>query len=239
MRYHLKKGWVGGLCTTIWGEMAWPISIRDPTEPSTIGTWRPPGSLPRFLRQFGKCPNVDEWLPGDVVLMSALKQGRMSRYIVKCQDRGGWEEADARWHHTAVYIGNCEVCEATVRGVKVSSLYDRYLTTHLLRVRRDPNVEMDKRGQSAIQSLRRLGKGYGFGTAMGVWSYSIYGFWKDRKSFIILPGKTVICSSLFAEAYSRATLKAMGNTDHSIPTPAFLSHTDLLQDIPLCWRSIQ
>ena len=63
---------------------------------------------------------------------------------------------------------------------------------------------------------------------MAVWWQSLYGFWKDKKGFILLPGKTVICSSLFAEAYSSTTLRTMGNTDHSIPsTPAFLSHTDL------------
>lgn len=213
-------------------------SVLDPGTDSTVGTWRPPGSLPPFLRDFGRFPNVDEWLPGDLVLLSALKQGRMSKYIVDRQKRGGWPEVDARWHHAAVYIGHYEVCEATVTGVKVSSLYERYVTTHLLRVRRDPDLCTEERYQIALQSLRRLSKGYGFRQAMAVWWQSIYGFWKDEKRFIVLPGKTVICSSLFAEAYSKITLRTMGNTDRSIPTPAFLSNTDLLNDVETTWRSI-
>ncbi len=129
-------------------------------------------------------------------------------------------------------------CEATVGRVKVSSLYDQYVRTHLMRVRRAEGLETEKRWAIAVRSLTRLGRRYGFGKAMAVWWQSIYGFWKDERGFVLLPGKTVICSSLFAEAYSKVTLRTMGNTDHSIPTPAFLSHTDLLKDAHTTWRSI-
>ena len=75
----------------------------------------------------------------------------MSQYIVDCQIRGGWDECDAQWHHAAVYIGGYELCEATVNRVKVSSLYDHYVTTHLMRVRRDPRFDTDERWRIAVR----------------------------------------------------------------------------------------
>lgn len=137
-----------------------------------------------------------------------------------------------------MYIGDYTLCEATVNRVKQSSLYDHYVKTHLMRVRRDPRLSTEERWQVTVHSLKRLGKRYGFGKAMVVWWQSFYGFWKGNKGFIFLPGKTVVCSSLFAEAYSSATSRTMGNTDHNIPTPAFLSHTNFLQDIQTTWRCI-
>lgn len=74
-------------------------SVLDPRTTYSIGSWRPPESLPLSLRAFGRFPNVDEWLPGDLVLLSALDRGRISQYIVNCQVQGGFAEVDARWHH--------------------------------------------------------------------------------------------------------------------------------------------
>ena len=90
-----------------------PRRTEDITE-----EWIPPGPIPGKVRQFGFYPNVDDWLPGDLILVSNIQPNWTHHVIERVQKLGGYSENDARWHHAAVYLGsNGEICEADVGGV--------------------------------------------------------------------------------------------------------------------------
>lgn len=75
--------------------------VLDPADTSTVGTWKAPVAIPPRLRAFGRFPDITQCRPGDLLLVSAVEKGFVSRQIVKAQKRGGYAEDDARWHHAA------------------------------------------------------------------------------------------------------------------------------------------
>jgi len=212
-----------------------PRRTEDITE-----EWIPPGPIPGKVRQFGFYPNVDDWLPGDLILVSNIQPNWTHHVIERVQRLGGYSENDARWHHAAVYLGsNGEICEADVGGVIHSSI-NRYNTgRHLIRVRRDPDIESDKRWRIAIRSLTKLKQGYAYGYLIHLLFLARSGFDKLNFKFNELPKKTKICSQLYKDAYTPITNKMLENPQSGEITPAFLSFTRQLQDVSVTWKKIQ
>lgn len=50
--------------------------------------------------------------------------------------------------------------------------------------------------------------------------------------------RAVICSMLYADAYSLVTQRVLGNTAGEVATPALLSNTTRLRDVPCNWQVI-
>jgi hypothetical protein len=215
------------------------LLVLDPAVQSTIGFWTPPGPVPKQLRSFGRVPNIDQWLPGDLILVSAARPAFSSRGIIQAQEEGGFAPEHARWHHAAVYVGDLRICEATVlRGVVTEFLY-RYIGSHLLRVRRPPGLKPDQHWQIAVNALFRLGQNYSAGTILKMFWRSRRGFWNPSGRLSPpISTQATICSQLYADAYSLTTRQALGNTAGETPSPAFLSSTPQLQDVALGWYSI-
>src|SRR5438270_1882627 len=112
--------------------MAQKFLDPDPTKIVAVGNWNPSGPVPPHIRKFKHFPNIDDWLPGDLLLISAIKPGWVSKRIIQAQIRGGYVAEDARWHHAAVYLGEANVCEALGRGVQLNPIF-KYVGTHFLR----------------------------------------------------------------------------------------------------------
>lgn len=220
--------------------------VLDPEDATTTGKWIPPGPIPRSLRQFGRFPDVSKWLPGDLVLFSAIHPDWISRSIIRGQERGGYAQEDARWHHVAVYLGDgISICEAVLTGVRYAPIY-RYIGNHLLRVRRDPNLSSDQRWQIAMQSLTRLSSPYGFRSILSLARQSWRGFWRPTGDLPRLGMRAVICSQLFSDSYSMVTghllVMVTGHLLVKTPAgpvkPADLSLTPQLADVATTWLRI-
>ena len=73
------------------------------------------------VRRFGYVPDFENWLPGDLLLFSTSRPTFSQRKIVETQLKLNYANADARWHHAAVYIGDRYLCEARSGGVRFES----------------------------------------------------------------------------------------------------------------------
>lgn len=209
----------------------------DPSETSTNGSWKPLGPIPKTVRDFGKFPNIDQWQPGDLILVSAIEPNFISRRIIRAQENGGFSSEDARWHHAAVYIGEARICEATGTGVKVNLLYP-YIGSHLIRVRRDQRLTPSDGWRIAINALFRLREKYSFWTILKIAFQARRGFWNESVWPNFSSSRAIICSKLYADAYTFTTMRTLQNAAGETPIPAFLSNTTLLQDVDIAWYSI-
>jgi len=214
-----------------------PQIVLDPADKTTVGTWKAPGAIPPQLRSFGRFPDVTKWRAGDLLLVSAVKPPFSSQQIIKAQERGGYAEEDARWHHAAIYVGRSNVCEALTRGVTHGPIY-KYVGSHLLRVRRDPLLTPDDGWQLAMEAMTNLRTSYSFGAIASLARKARRGFWTRPSKPSPLPDRAVICSKLFADAYSITTERVMGNSVAEEVTPAHLSATNKLIDVPMYWAQI-
>lgn len=214
-----------------------PQVVLDPADKTTVGTWKAPGAIPPQLRQFGKFPDITKWRAGDLLLVSAVEPPVFSRQIIKVQQHGGYAEEDARWHHAAIYVGKTNVCEALTTGVAHGSIY-KYVGSYLLRVRRDPLLTPDEGWQIAMEAMTNLRTSYSFPTIASLARKARRGFWRRPSKRSVLPDRAIICSKLFADAYSITTERIMGNSVAEEVTPAYLSATDKLIDVPMYWTQL-
>lgn len=209
----------------------------DPADPRSTGIWEPSGPIPQSLRAFGRFPDTNTWQPGDLVLFSAVKPSLLTNRIVTMQSRGGYDSEDARWHHAAIYVWGDIICEAGAAGVSCMPMYD-HIGHSLLRVRRDPDVDREQGYQIAITAMARLGEKYGYKRLWDLKGVAKRGFWKLARSLNHNRNNTLVCSELFSDAYSVVTGKVLWNTSGQEVTPAFLSHTSRLLDVPFHWLRI-
>jgi|ERR1043165_502404 hypothetical protein len=211
-----------------------PQIVLDPADITTTGTWKSPSVIPRRIRNFGRFPNVDDWQPGDLILFSAIKPGFMSRQIIEAQKRADYHEDDARWHHAAIFAGRTHICEAVPAGVTHREIYD-YVSTHLIRVRRAPDLTRDQGWQLLVHAMVHIGKRYSFTSAakLGVMSFRRFGARTDTRP----PKGMMVCSQLFVDAYSMLTGEVLWEPQ-AVETPAFLSATPKLRDVSTHWCEI-
>ncbi len=67
-----------------------PQIFLDPTtvvQGVRLVEWTPDYPIPKHLRDWGYCPNYQEWLPGDLVLVSALEPGFIAQAIRAVQGK--------------------------------------------------------------------------------------------------------------------------------------------------------
>lgn len=209
--------------------------ILDPSDQTTVGPWQAPPRIPPNVRAFGRFPDVDAWEPGDVILVSALKPQMLSRRIIRAQEQLGFAAEHARWHHAAIYAGNANICEAVVlRGVRQTPLYD-YIGTHRLRIRRAAALPLKARTDILINAMGHIGEGYSLPAALMLGWRAMQPWSQLSFAEKLYLHNGMICSQLFANAYTYTTLLVL---DPEAVTPATLSHTTALVDVPTAWRAV-
>jgi len=207
------------------------------TEPMPGAAWIPSGPIPKALREFGKFPNLDQWRPADLLLVASIAPDTSVRQIVSAQARGGYAPEDARWQHAAVYIGEGYVVEATLGGVRYAPIYP-YLGGYCLRLRRPLHLSEEERWRIAIQASVRCNERYALQSILRLFRLSFGGYWTRQREFAIAYAKSVICSQLYADAYSRVTGRLVTPPVAGIPTPAALSASTAFEDVDLSWAVI-
>jgi hypothetical protein len=214
-----------------------PQHYLDPEDRTFTGVCARTGPMAPHVRRFGRYPDLSALVPGDLVLVSAIAPGYLSRRIIAAQEHGGFAGEDARWHHAAVYVGNGRICEAMPGGVQARSI-DRYIGTHRIRIRRDPHLRPMQGYEIAMQALSRMRWYYSVWTLVRMALQSWRGFYDDPVGLRFASSRAVICSMLYADAYSVVTQRVLGNAAGATPTPAFLSATPVLEDVVCQWRAL-
>jgi hypothetical protein len=64
------------------------------------------------------------------------------------------------------------------------------------------------------------------------------GFWSQGVK-ASLSASALVCSTLYADAYTRQTRRTLGEQNNGICTPAYLSQSSEFEDINLGWLEIQ
>jgi hypothetical protein len=214
-----------------------PQSLLDPSDKTVTGRWiEPDGVIPSRVRKLGLFPSTDLWQPGDLLLFGSKHPSLPSKACIRAQSRAGYADDHARWHHAAVYIGRNAVCEARALGVQWRLIYP-YIGGHLIRVRRGVSVPPDKGWEIAVEALKMRGTLYNYFELVRLGLRSFSGWWRPKQVSFIRP-KAVICSMLFAGSYTKIVKTYLGPEGGEATTPAFLSYTDHLRDVPSCWRTI-
>lgn len=219
--------------------MSAPQKVLLPTDNIADGAeWSPSGPIPSSLRTFGKYPNVDEWLPGDLLLVFSTDPVFTTREIVATQERLGFSKEDARWQHAAVHLGDGYVMEATLPGIRYVPIYE-YLGAHGLRLRRPIDLTDKQRWEIAIQAAVRANQRYAIRNVLQIYKDSRIKLWRPRS--LITPfarTKSAICSQLYSDAFSFVTSKLLTRTVAEVITPAALSASIHFEDVDLKWSLI-
>lgn len=189
------------------------------------------------LREFAKYPNVQDWKPGDLLLVSSIVPDLAAKQIIEAQVRGGFIPDDARWQHAAVYLGDGYVIEATLHGVQYVPIFP-YLGNHRLRLRRPLGLSDEDRWRIAIQAAVRANERYGVRSIFRLYLQSFRGLWRTKVSALKAQSRSIICSQLYSDSYSTITGRLLTRTIAVTITPAALSQSDAFEDVPLFWMTI-
>ncbi len=211
-----------------------PVNFDRESCPSWV-----PHTLHKNVREFGFYPDIGALRPGDLILVRNLKGNLSHRVIEAVQKNLGYHERDYQWHHAAVYLGiEGSICEADLDGVRYGSM-DRYSTgNHFIRVRRPLGLSDDQRWQIALKSLIELNKGYSFGHLWELLKLSRYKIGRIPATRLKPPESAKICSQLYADAFAKVTLELLSSRDNGEITPACLSRSEKLEDVPINWVRI-
>jgi hypothetical protein len=185
------------------------------------------------MRSFGKFPNIQDWKPGDVLLVSSVEPDWITRKIISIQQKF-YAPDHARWQHAAIYMGNGFVAEATTRGVRYESIH-KYVGHYLLSVRRFPKLEPDQRWLIAIEAGVRLRAAYGFRDILTIYRRSFPGLARQIQPNIVLQANSVICSQLCYDAHMGVEKIIVPSATKRPIVPAALSLTSYLEDVPTYW----
>lgn len=220
-----------------------------PTNPSSCrgGKWSRRGAIPESVRKFGWIFDTSLLEPADLILVRETKTDRVGRAIVGAQLRGGYHCNDARWTHAAMYVGDgITLCEATFSlnpfekgGVILTPVWE-YCGSHIVRVRRPKELKTSNdRWLVAISALTNLNKAYDFGYILNLAfrAQRGEGFWANDTRCHLKPS-ALVCSTLYADAYTRHTRKVLGEKENGHCTPAYLSQCDQFVDVGVNWLEI-
>jgi hypothetical protein len=211
-----------------------PKSVKDS---DNLNTWEPEYPIPNAVREWGYCPNFNDWLPGDLILVSAIKPNFIVKAIWSIQKKGGYSYDDARWEHAAVYIGSGALCEASTKGVRIRTIFD-YTGSHLIRIRRNSSLTNDQRWEIAVNALKQNNYKYNYFSIIDILWKAKIGFWNGQGKAISFPKRAVICSELYADAHVKVCSVALGNLRSGEITPASLSMDKALTDVQTNWLKI-
>ena len=211
--------------------------MLDPATPATSGcVWTPTAELHAKVRAFGKYPNIADWLPGDILLVSATDPDWIARIIINIQTQQ-YGAVHGRWQHAAIYMGNGFVAEATTHGVTYSPI-EKYVGEYFLNVRRNPALTADQRWLVAIEAGVRLRTAYGFSDILSIYRSSFPMLRRQLRPKVMVQANAVICSQLCQEAHATVTSQLLVPFASSPAVPAALDQTTKLVDVALYWCSI-
>lgn len=211
----------------------------DPAQTAEAGTHPdPPSELPPRVRKFGFIPSLELLRAGDLLLVSAVDKPWVSRAIVTVQKQAGFDDETARWHHSAVYLGNGLVCEALLTGAKALPIHKYVAGTHCLKFRRAGYLSDLDSCKLALEAALKLKYRYNFASILQLYFQAKNGWKTGNSAPRKLSSRATICSQLFADAYGVVSKNTLDSTAVLGVSPAHLAVNRTLSDIPMRWLSI-
>lgn len=216
-----------------------PQAVLNPEEIGDFTTGkRVSAQLPRHVRELGFIPDFDLWKPGDLLLFSATHPNFAQRQIKQAQERLGYGDEDAKWHHAAVYVGDGYMCEARPGGVRYHPVVDN-VRDYLIRARRDEELTLEEAFRVAIRALMRLNIYYSYTSLVAAFLRS----WTLDDHRVLSPHyratrSAVICSQLFHDSYMEVTYRTLVENHKQEMVPAGLSACSGLSDIDSSWTKL-
>jgi hypothetical protein len=214
-----------------------PQLIIDPEQHGNPTGRAPVSIFPPSVRNFGFVPDVRLCEPGDLILSFRRNSGFVDKQIKKTQRSIGFSEEDARWTHAAVFLYEDHIVEAVpFAGVVTRSLY-LGIPESVLLVRRYPGLSPDQKYKIALSALRSLGSRYdgmkvlraGLGARLGGW----------QRPWFQSERRITICSKVYHDAHVEIHRQMLeGCALNDLITPAHLSATTSLQDVPVPWLAV-
>lgn len=212
----------------------------DPGETSRAEPHPDPPSeqLPETVRKFGFVPSLDQLRPGDVLLVSALKKPPVSLAIERIQLKAGFDPLHAQWHHAAVYVGNSQVCEAQLSGVRVTSIFKYAAGSHRLCFRRPFRLSELDSCKLALEAALKLNYGYSWPSVLQLLVQAGNGWTGNSERPRKVSERATICSQLYADAYGLVSASTLEPRAQLGVSPAHLSLNQELADVPMRWLSL-
>ena len=175
------------------------------------------------------------WLPGDLLLFSAVEKNPAQRKVVAAQRKLNYAQVHSQWHHAAVYIGERYICEARPGGTRYHPI-DDLVVGHRIRVRRGAKISTDEGYRVAIHAMMRLRMPYDYRSLIWSWIQTFPGR-RDLTQPIggTYPQQAVNCAKLFHDAYWEATNRTLVQRADSGVVPAELSSCSGLSDVQSRW----
>lgn len=170
---------------------------------------------------------------GDLLLLRMMTPGRIQNGIIRGQSKV-WPINDSQWTHAAIIKPYYEIMEMTMSGIKLRPLWFYDPNRWVLRIRR-----LKARGPSQRATILH----WAFENSLLYKTYDFLGIWRLKR--IKLPNdlfkptkpliKGCICSAFFARSVAPLGIDLGQGIDYRLVTPAQLSHSNLLDDVPLSW----
>lgn len=184
-----------------------------------------------------KYPDVEQMQPGDVLLFAPKRPTWQDRVIMKAQEARGWGREHAAWTHAAIFVRGATLVEANYPRVRVCALWPR-VPDHRIRVRRATGRNDPKTFgyRLALEMTTRLGESYDGGV---LWRIPLYAALRRGRGAHQSSAGRVFCSQIIADSF--AALRE--GPIHDVPdldtfsqtSPAHLSDSKVLQDVPIRW----
>ncbi len=171
------------------------------------------------------------------MLVASRRVSFFGRLVEKFQLTGGFAAGDACWTHVAVYIGQAVVVEAMPwHGVRTNSIYN-FVPKRLILVRRDPNLDNEKRYRIAIQAATRLKRGYSLLRLPSMAAGAAAGFWNPDTA--VRMTRVLVCSTLYSDSYVAVLQNLLYPDRISNLWPSHISATPLLTDVEVPWIAVR
>lgn len=189
--------------------------------------------IPALVRKYGFALDPSMLEPGDLILVSSKKPNVVGK-IIRYHQGKLFDEEHAKWQHAAVSGGRFEICEATATGVKACEYWGYMTGKYDIKVRRLKNADRSTRNKLAFFAATNVRSSYGYLNALNM--RAVFGS-ADAWQRPLLKSKGVICSQLYFESCMRVGY-LLANIPPENASPAHLSMTNLMDDIPLKWAKV-
>jgi hypothetical protein len=190
------------------------------------------------IRQRGFLPHEADMRAGDLVLVAPRRPAWHQKRIVEVQ-AGSYDVASAAYTHAAVYLGDFQICEAVLNGVRVHSILD-YLVEYRLLVRRLATVDDHTGYRIAIRAIQRLRRRYSLALIVQIAWQAFRGLHRGRLPGLMdrfAAGVPTICSALCVESIAEAT-QLIVKIQNGVPLPADLAATSKMVDVNVRWQRL-
>ncbi|MEO0498544.1 MAG: hypothetical protein AAF141_14455 [Pseudomonadota bacterium] len=189
--------------------------------------------IPARVRANGWALDPGMLEPGDLILVSSKKPNIVGR-VIRYHQGKLFEPEHSKWQHAAVSGGRFELCEATATGVKASEYWGYMTGEYDIKVRRLLNADAEVRSKLAYYAATNVRSAYGYLTALNM--RGVLGN-ADAWQRPLIKTKGVICSQLYFESCMRVGY-LLTNIPPENVSPAHLSMTPLMEDVPLKWAKV-